>query len=839
MTFLDPIWLLLLPALALLGWRLPHLRLHDPLRAACLLLLVLALANPAWRRTVRGIDLWLLVDRSASAADSVEPRLSEWESLVRRAAGRHDQLFVIDYATEPVLRETQQGGIPEIGRQRTRTGLAIEHALARLRPGRAARLLLFTDGFSTEPVADLAPKIAAAGVPLDHRFATPPAAGDFTVRRVRAPAGVQPREAFLLEIEVGGNREGTVPIELLRNDTVVHRGEVEVRAGRGLLRLTDRIAAGGAYRYEARIQPSEDAFAGNNRNAAWVTVASGRRVLLITAFADDPLIPALESQGFEVALSVGGAGLQVGGLAGARAVILNNVPAHQLPQEFLPALAFAVRHQGTGLLMCGGRQSFGSGGYFGSKIDDLLPVSMELRREHRKLATAMAIVMDRSGSMAAGVPGGGTKMDLANRGAARAVELLGDLDAVTVFAVDSTAHTVVPLTQIGPNRNGIIDRARRITSGGGGIFVYEGLSKAWAELKKSEGGQRHVILFSDAADSEEPGAYRELLAEMTAANTTVTVLALGSIGDPDAALLRDIADLGKGRIYFNTDAATLTELFAQETVAVARSAFLTDPARMAGLPAWGELSTGPLAWPQQIEAYNLSYLKPGASAAAATTDAEPAPLVAFWTRGAGRVAAIGFPIAGPHSTATRAWPALGDLLQTVSRWVAAPDLPPGIGLRTRLDGTRLAIDLFHEASWEPRFAKQAPRLVTATGESEPAEQTWERMAPGHYQARIDLGEAGTLRGAVQLESASFPFGPIAIGEEAEWKFDPARPAELAALSAASGGRELLNLEEAWRRPPASQPVPLRGLLTALLCIALPIEIFRTRWSGGRTQTRSA
>src|SRR5690606_26261418 len=118
-------------------------------------------------------------------------------------------------------------------------------------------------------------------------------------------------------------------------------------------------------------------------------------------------------------------GLGAESLVGTRAVVLNNVPAHRVPQRFLDALDFFVREQGGGLLMVGGQNSFGSGGYFSSSVDPLLPVSMELRQEHRKLATAMAIVLDRSGSMAASV-GTMTKMDLANSGTARAIELLGD-----------------------------------------------------------------------------------------------------------------------------------------------------------------------------------------------------------------------------------------------------------------------------------------------------------------------------------------------------------------------------------------------------------------------------
>ena len=81
------------------------------------------------------------------------------------------------------------------------------------------------------------------------------------------------------------------------------------------------------------------------------------------------------------------------------------------------------------------------------------------------------------------------------------------MDAITVFAVDSSAHEIAALLNVGENRGELIDRIRKIESMGGGIFVYTGMKEAWAKLKTAEAGQRHMILFTDAADSEEPGDY--------------------------------------------------------------------------------------------------------------------------------------------------------------------------------------------------------------------------------------------------------------------------------------------------------------------------------------------
>lgn len=81
MSFASPAWLLLVPLLALAGWRWPALRLQEPLRALALLALTLALAGLRIGGAA-GRDVWVLVDRSASAAAAWDRVGGEWESLL-------------------------------------------------------------------------------------------------------------------------------------------------------------------------------------------------------------------------------------------------------------------------------------------------------------------------------------------------------------------------------------------------------------------------------------------------------------------------------------------------------------------------------------------------------------------------------------------------------------------------------------------------------------------------------------------------------------------------------------------------------------------------------------
>jgi uncharacterized membrane protein len=834
MQFTALPWLLFLPVALAAVLRWPALR--SPARLLCLALLLFALVGPQIRRLSRGLELGVLMDLSASAADAMVPREAEMQALLERSRGADDRLFYVDFASLAQVRgETDEMVASQ--KQETRLGLAVRFALSRFSPHRTGRLLVLTDGYSTEPLAGLAERLQRQGVALDYRLITPVVKADYRVDRVELPTKVQTGEPFMVEVHLAGQPDAEVSLELARDGVSLGKNTVTVKDGVATARFAQRIGGTGAHLYTATVTGPEDGRPGNDRAQKWIEVAGGPRILLVTAYADDPLQKALSAQGFDVQIVKEPAKLGPGLLTGTKVVILNNVPAYRLPNDFLGALDFYVEQQGGGLVMAGGKYSFGSGGYFESPIDHLLPVSMELRNEHRKLATAMAVVLDRSGSMSATIPGGRQKIDLADEGAARSIELLGAMDAVAVFAVDTDAHAVVPLTRLEANRAPLLDAVRRITSAGGGICVPTGLRAAEEQLLQAPVGQRHVVLFADANDAtQELGDYPALIKQMVGEGITISVIGLGDEHDSGGDFLKEVASLGHGRIFFNQSAEDLPALFAQETVTVARSAFLDKPVGVNPAAGWMEIASRPMAWLPEVDGYNLSYLKPDATAAAFSKDEYTAPLIAFWQRGAGRAAAVSFPLGGEFSDRTRAWEHYGDFAQTLARWVAGEALPPGLGLQTHLEGTVLRLDLFYDGDWEKILSEAAPRIVLGEGASKVTREiTWERLEPGHYRAAAPLEPEKWVRGAIQAGKYTIPFGPIMAGSNAEWTFDPARLTELLALSRASGGVERIDLTGIWKAPRREEFADLRPwLLTALLVLfVLDAWLSRLGWKWGR------
>lgn len=807
MTFLAPEWFFFIPLLIVIGWKFRMLRLYEPLRLLLLVLLVVALAKPTLKLGNGEMDLWLMVDQSDSTLQKPLVASEEILGILERSKRSGDQVRLVDFAKDAIVREK---GDPVFrgGSNSTRIGRAIDYILAQADSEKSNRLLILSDGYPTDTLDTATEKLISSGIVADSRIFPHTFDTDYRIAEVRSPSRIRPGEAFLIEFTILSNdlRNTTIPWEVQRGQAPPLKGTATLDKGKARVRITDRLAASGATAYDLRIIPeTADPIPQNNFAHIWVEVTGGSRTLLVTPYPNDPIAPFLKAQGIDVSIATDPKALLPEHLTGARLVILNNVLASELPANFLESINFFVNDQGGGLLMCGGRNSFGSGGYFASSIDALLPVSMELRNEHRKLRTTMSIILDRSGSMSVSTSDGRTKMDLANAGTANAIELLSDQDYVSVHAVDSSPHAIASMCNVGENRQQLLKAVRRIESMGGGIFVEEGIKAGWRQLRKTDAGTRHLILFSDANDSEQPGNYKQYLADMQKEGITVSVIALGSPGDSDAELLKEIAELGGGRLFFSDDGSDLPSIFAQETVSVARSAFLKDITPLSPTPGWTQIAAKAPAWPASVQAYNLSYLREGATTACISGDEYQAPLVAFWARGAGRTAAVSFPMGGEYSDALLAWDGYGDFTQTLCRWLMGNGTPEGFALKAKLQGERLELELLYSDDNIPTIAKHAPESaieISSEGKPRTVQGVWEHIEPGKFRCSFLIDEGEYVRGALKVGQHTIPFGPIAMTTNPEWEMSPTQKEEFVKMISLSGGSERHDLTEIWNEPRA-------------------------------------
>jgi hypothetical protein len=570
------------------------------------------------------------------------------------------------------------------------------------------------------------------------------------------------------------------------------------------------------------------------------------RVLLLSALAaPGALSGALEEAGIEVERGSQGPS-SLDALEGVAAVVLEDFSAQQLGEAAMGVLDLFVRERGGGLLMTGGPSSFGQGGYFRSALDPLLPLSMELRREHRRTPLALAVAMDRSGSMSVVTPGGRTKMSLAAEGAVGALSLLSEGDEAAVWVVDERAHAIVPLT---PVEKGLdLRKVASIQSEGGGIYIYEALEAAGLQLEQSDKPVRHLLLLADANDSEEPRQYQKLIADLVQRKVSISVIGLGSPRDKDATLLIDIARRGSGRIYFTESASALPRLFAQETIAVTGSTFVERPTPIsasselsllgpphqgtAGGAAFGRsVRLGPLQAElgslPALGGFNRTYLRPGASLLLSTADEEKAPVLALWPRGAGRVAALATEVDGPRAASLRAWKGYGSLLAKLVRWTMPPSEGNDARVRVLRRGHALEVRVELDDAAAPFAGRPRVSLLPGDGAGPIQEQALHPDADGALSARFTLSGSGSFHPVVHLGERALKGPPVALPYAPE--FEPAPPgagrALLAEIAALTGGVERLSVDGAFAPGPgAPGNLPLGPWLAAAILALMLAEV---------------
>jgi uncharacterized membrane protein len=859
-TLLEPAWLAIaIPlAFALARWP-PATRLRRLLRAALFGVLALALARPAVLLPRRGGTLVVVADRSASMpAESAEV---EDEVLRRLASARgvHDRLAVAAFGARAAAESAGEGFhgfTADVGREASDLAAALDLALGLLPAGDAGRLLVVSDGrWTGRDPEGAAARAALRGAAIDYRLLERAATADLAVERLEAPHQASPGEGFLVSAWVRSPARQEVEVELRRGGRLVAAGRRQVAAGRSRFTFRDRAGAAGVEQYSVTVRgvtvapaaagdpAAGDPAAGDpvpeNDVARFLLEVRGPRPVLVVSGAATGTAELLRRGGLDArAAAPGEAALTLAELAGYSAVVLENVPAGDLGEAALESLAAWVRGAGGGLMMTGGEHSFGPGGYFRSPLEEVLPVSMELRQEHRKMALAMAVALDRSGSMAVAVGGGRTKMDLANLATAEVLGLLSPFDDFAVVAVDSSPHIVLPLEPVGEATAAKRETILRIDSAGGGIFVYAALHAAVEQLLRSQAGARHVLLFADAADAEEPGAYRELLERCARSGITVSVVGLGSAADVDAPLLRDVATRGGGRVFFTASPEALPRLFAQDAFVVARSTFVGEPTAFAFTAALRTLAGQPFDGPPRLGGYNLTYLRPEAQLAALTRDDHEAPVVAFWQAGLGRALAWTAELGGAHAGELGAWPRLGELAASLVRWTAGESDALGgdvaVTQELRRGTLRVALHLDPERQGDPFTAP--PRLAVLSGvpgrPPAAAEQAMRWRDPDTLEAVVELaGEEVALGrlevpglGSAALAPARLPYAP---------EYAPAEPGAghlaLERLARTTGGRQRIDVADVWddfeRRP---RTVELTPWLLALALVLLLLEVLERR-----------
>ncbi len=823
LSFAEParLWLLLgVPPAVLLAGRLTlahlgrrQLVLALLLRAVLLSTLVLALCRPTLADDVDRVCATLAVDVSGSVSPAALERARAFVSRARAAARPGDATHVVTFGGH-ARRVPDRAPIERHDPTSTDAEAAVRLAGALCDEGLVRRIAVLSDGLETD--GDLVSAAAAARAGGARVFAVALSADDAPealVADLEVVGEVRAGSPFQLRAELRSSVAQRAKVRLLVDGKETPKAparELDLPAGSTHVTFPVDRADAGRVRVAVRVEAPRAGRPENDEAALLVDVVGPPRVLFVEKGASPSaaFVRALAAEHVLVdlrgpeAIPRSAADLERYDL-----VVLSDVSAQYLGGAVTRALEQYLQ-AGGGLLVAGGESSFGPGGYTGTPFEKLLPVRADPEKEKNEPHLALALVIDRSGSMS------GEKMEMAKNAALGATELLGPSDLVAVIAFDSVANVVTRL-QRAANRLRIASDISKIQATGG-TNILPALAEAHQQLSPAHARIKHVILLTDGQAPYQ--GIGELCDEMSAQGITVSSVGVGR--EADRTLLAMIAERGGGRFYYTDSAATVPRIFSRETAEVSRSAVREAPVHAVVTKRTEWLAGTDLGSAPAIRGYVVVRPRPIAETLLAATGS-PDPLLVRWRVGLGESVVWTSDLGRRFSQSFARWPGYPKLWAQIARGAmrrrVATELPMHVTI------TRGAADVWIDAvGTDDRFLEGlSGELEVGADGGRPARKVpLQQTAPGRYGAHVPVGDRGprvfsatlTREGRTVAGARASAF----VAPAPEWMARPADTALLARAAARGGGRMLE--EPAPLYDPATDRIPRRRELWPLLAL---------------------
>jgi Mg-chelatase subunit ChlD len=667
---------------------------------------------------------------------------------------------------------------------------ALALAAAMLPAGAPGRIVVVSDGNETRGDAVRAlPAMLERGVRIDVIPTNSLTTGEVLIEQVSAPERVYAGDTFRLQAVVYSHGPSPATVRILKDGETIVERSLELPAGRSRIDTDIPNAIAGRARYEVVVDAPGDAFPQNNRNGVLIDVAPAPDVLIVAAQPAwaDVLAKALALQEIKSkVVEPRRAPFYLKDWLAYAGIVLMNVPAIDLTTQQQELIEKAVADHGRGLLLLGGENSFGPGGYYETPLERVSPLSSRVPRDAPKVA--LAFVLDRSGSMQRD-EGGATRLDIAKQATLSAIRLLHEDSLISIVVFDSEAKVLLPLRRAKDAT--AVTQALAGLEPGGGTAIHPGLVEALRQLEGVDAMAKHIVVMSDGLS--QPGDFPGILKAISEQGISVSTVAIGE--GADGTRLEEIARVGKGAFHATQDFKALPSILSQEALLLSGKPVEEREA----LPVWSDRSAEffaglPGAMPP-IHGYVLTTRKSEADLHLVVSDAkqEPVPLLASWRYGNGRVVALTTQGAGAWS---RDWQPMREyplLWAQMLRHVMPAMHADGLGARMVRHGDDVTVLV--DAANPDGTARAGLRVsaLLAGGDSESMEIALTETSAGHHIGHTSLQGTGdfVLRAAADRAKAETP---LHVAYPAIYAFSRANPDRLVALAAMTGGRVLADTE---------------------------------------------
>ncbi|MGB0715450.1 MAG: VWA domain-containing protein [Phycisphaerae bacterium] len=786
--FEQPNWLwlcLLIPVLAILSMR--SLAGLDPVRrvlaitvrSTLIILIAACLARINQVQRNENLTVMYLMDRS----HSVEQLEQKQEEFIRESVEEipaDDRVGMIDFARNAFLEQPpeydyylQPGRLPTMpNTDRTDIAAAVRLAMALFPHDASKRIVLMSDGNDNMgDVLSEARRARAAGIPIDvvplwykHR-------NEIYFDRMIAPSHAERGEQVPLRMVIHSDKPASGKLAIYHNGQPVElppdATQTDLKRGNNTFFLRLPVKEDGAHSWQAVFEPDDrsmDAIAINNSARAFSFVQGKSKALIITTDTthDQPLYEALIKENVRVEMKTMSelGDFTLVDMMSYASIILANVPAASFTEKQQRDLAIYVKDMGSGLIMTGGDESFGAGGWIGTPIEEVMPVDFEVK--HKKVIPrgALAVIM-HSCEIARGNYWG-------KEMAKKSVDTIASEDYFGVVAYTFSPGGVNWEVPLGLNTNKPAVKARidRMQIGDMPNFdsamqlVYQGLQNGIGQ----DAAQKHVIILSDG-DAAAPS--KQLLGDYKRAGITVSTIAIGWGMHVQQATLKDVSKRTGGQFYAARNPRQLPQIFVKESKVVRRPLIVeetfTPRIYDAESTLLGSLESGGMP---PLDGMILTSVKKSPYVEMplirASDDGDD-PILAHWQYQLGKAVAFTsgyWPYWGEGWTG---WDKFAKFWAQVVRWSMRQESGANFETFTQIDGGkgRVVVDALDDNAQFMNFLELESKIVGPSGNPIPLKFT--QTGPGHYEAEFDAEESGQYLANVQVLRDGKPYGSIKTG----------------------------------------------------------------------------
>jgi uncharacterized membrane protein len=607
------------------------------------------------------------------------------------------------------------------------------------------------------------------------------------------------------------------------------------------------------------VSKAVDTITSNNSGDAFTFVRGRGKILYVDNVADgggDLLMQALNGQGIAIApedhITPDHFPSSLIELQNYDAVILADVPYGPggLDESQQDNLATYVHDMGGGLVMIGGPDTFGAGGWQGRKLEEVLPVNMDIPAQRQIPKGALVLVMHACEATDGNY--------LGEQCAIKAIETLSAMDEVGIVSWDWSAggsQWDLPLAPKGDGSKAIAAakqmKMEDMASFEDCMSVTLYGSATSHGLKDSDAKQKHVVIISDG-DPQAPSA-QLIKAYQNARITVSTVSVQPHMGDPDGLPpdMKRIARELHGKAYgpINTNLSQIPQIFVKEATVVRRSLITEDEKGIAlkRTPSSSDMVKG-LAELPPIKGMVLTSRKNNPQiemplVAGRNND----PVLAEWQTGLGRCAVY-------TSDATNKWGVFwlssgeyDKFWAQIVRQVARPPMSNLFNIQTTQSGNtgHVVVEALNPDSGFANFLNIAGKVAGPDPSKPKQDLRLVQTGPGRYEGTFATPDPGTYVAALEYRGQPGPNGAapeqgmllsgVAMNDAPEMRDLQSNDAALEQIAQRTGGRVLPAFDptnaDLFNRigvAPAIAPLPIWDTLLPILVALILLDVAARR-----------